>query len=76
MFWYYAEFALRVAMLVAWLVVGILYYMANKNRAKAEERNAMHIYLLYKEIKRVNDRISCNACAGKKEEKAEEKTVE
>ena len=42
----------------------VVCYIGSKIKAEAIERQAMSIYQLYKQIKRLNDRIECKACAG------------
>lgn len=44
--------------IIIWIITSIMDHVSNRNRVKAEREKANSIFLLYKEIKRVNDRVA------------------
>lgn len=55
---------LWIITLLSWILLGIVEIIISNKKVKAVERQAMNIFLLQKELKRLNDRIECKACAG------------
>lgn len=65
---------LWIVTLILWGLISLIDHFIQSKKVKAVERQAMSTFLLQKELKRLNDRIECKACAGvqsKKEGEAE-----
>jgi len=63
---------LWIITLLSWILLGIIEIIVSNKKVKAVERQAMSIFLLQKELKRLNDRIECKACAGVQSKKEED----